>query len=168
MVKTLTQSVGGYYNFRQRYVKRSSRLAAYFKPSFWNIINVLSLNEKGKSLQQRLNMQVEAAQSSLKNLSNQPNDSTRNLPFPILGTNIILLAEWDALMRRNDLEAIAEELLNQSPDMFVEISDQIWDSLGDAWSAISDAVSDAGGSAGGSGTDGGSGCGSGCGGGCSS
>lgn len=172
-IRILNQSVGGPYYFRQRYVKRAPRLTPYFKPSFWNIINVVALNEKGKALQQQLKIQVEAARSSLKNLSvQQRGNSTGSALLLDLGPNIILLAEWDALMRRKDLEEVAEELLQQLPDFFLEISDfyqdQIWDSLGDAWSAISDAVSDSGGgSSDGGSSDGGSGCGSsGCGSGC--
>ncbi|NUO02771.1 MAG: hypothetical protein HUU01_19355 [Saprospiraceae bacterium] len=181
-VRTITQSVGGYYSYSQRYVKPSPWLVPYFKPGFWNILNIHSLNDKGKALQQRFKIELDAAGGDLKRLVMRTNYLSSNAHFQHLGTNILLLEEWDAVMRRKDLEEVGEELIKQATDIsleLAELSDLIADTFSDAWTDISDAFSSgadggSGGDGGGCSSDGGSGCGSsgcgggGCGGGCGS
>jgi len=169
-VRTMTQNVGGYYNFRQKYVKRAPRLKPYFKSSFWNILNRHILSEQGKGLQQSLKTQIEAARICLKNIAMRNYDPAANPLVQNLGNNVIILKEWEPFMYRTDLQVLAKEFLKQPAQVELDFPDlydaQLFDIFSDAWSDISDAFSDGGGSSdGGDGSsDGGSGCG-GCGGG---
>ncbi|MFM9947243.1 MAG: hypothetical protein ACKV1O_04835 [Saprospiraceae bacterium] len=169
-VRTLTQNVGGYYNFRQKYVKRAPRLKPFFQSSFWNILNMHVLSDQGKRLQQSLKTQIEAVRTCLKNIAMRNYDPAANPLVQNLGNNVIILKEWEPFMHRKDLEVLAKSFLKQPAQVdldFPEFDAQLLDVFMDAWSDISDAFSDGGGgsSDGGDGSsDGGSGCG-GCGGG---
>lgn len=171
-VKTLIQNVGGYYSFRQKYVKRAPRLKPYFQPSFWNILNMHVLSAQGKGLQQSLKTQIEAVRTCLKNIAMRNYDPAANPLIQNLGNNVIILKEWEPFMHRKDLLVLAKEFLKQPAEVELDFPDlydaQLLDLFSEAWSDISDAFSDGdggGSSDGGDGSsDGGSDCG-GCGGG---
>ncbi len=164
-LKMLKQNVGGYSRYRRNFVQRSFMLQPYFKASFWNFFNAITLSDQGKQLQIQIKAQMQAARDALKHPTGQSGLPAESAALLALGGNVLLLAEMDGLMRRKvPLEELAADLADAFSELF---SNEAMHTLGEAWSDIMDAVSDGGGGSDGGDSGGDSGCGSsGCGGGC--